>query len=206
MYLTTTGTSKAPHTRFRTLAVALIGLTCAFALFACGSGDSEEGGSPSPDYAKELAGSPPPLAALHRQENQVLEGGREAFEARLGELEGFPKVVNIWGSWCGPCRAEFPHFQEASANLGRKVAFLGIDSQDDTGSAEQFLADNPVPYPSYSDPDEELKRSLGVSTGIPATVFFNDAGEQTFTKLGPYTGTAELKADIQTYAVKGEGG
>ncbi len=198
--------SKSPHTPSRTLAVALIGLICAIALAACGSGDSGGGGSPPPDYAAKLAGSPPPLAALHKQENQVLEGGKDAFEARIGELEGFPKVVNVWGSWCGPCRAEFPHFQEVSANLGRKVAFLGIDSDDDTPSAEQFLSDNPVPYPSYSDPDKEIGNSLGATHGIPATVFFDDAGEQTFTKFGPYTDTAELEADIETYAIKGENG
>ncbi len=206
MYLTTTGTSKSPHTRFRTLAAALIGLTCAFALVACGSGESGYSGSPAPDYAKELAGAPPPLAALHEQGDEILDGGQSAFDARLESLKGFPTVVNVWGSWCGPCRAEFPHLQQASANLGKEVAFLGVDSDDDTASAEDFLADNQVPYPSYADQDKKIGRSIGVTAGIPATAFYNAAGEQTFTKFGPYTSQEELEADIRTYAINGDSG
>lgn len=183
------------------LAAALIGLACAFALVACGS---DESSSPAPDYAKKLAGSPAPLAALHKQGDQVLDGGQDAFDARLEELEGFPKVVNVWGSWCGPCRAEFPHFQEASANLGKRVAFLGVDSQDNTAAAEQFLSDHSVPYPSYADPDRSIASDLGLTGAIPATTFFDSGGEQTFTKFGPYDSTKELEADIQTYAVEGQ--
>jgi cytochrome c biogenesis protein CcmG/thiol:disulfide interchange protein DsbE len=201
-----TGMSKSPHTRFRTLAVAPIALICAFALVACGSGESDDSGSPPPNYAKKLAGSPPPLAALHRQGDQILGGGKDAFDARIDDLGGFPKVVNVWGSWCGPCRAEFPHFQEASANLGKKVAFLGVDSEDETDLAEDFLADHQVPYPSYSDQDKEIGRSIGVPAGIPATAFFNAEGERTFTKIGQYTSSEDLEADIQTYAIDGGNG
>lgn len=206
MYLTTTGTSRSPHTGFRIVLATLTGLVCASLLVACGSGESAGDGAPPPDYAKKLAGSPPPLAALHEQENQILEGGKEAFDARIADLEGFPKVVNVWGSWCGPCRAEFPHFQEASANLGKNVAFLGVDFNDDTDLAEDFLADNPVPYPSYADQDREIGRSVGVPSGIPATAFFNAGGERTYTKIGQYTSAEDLEADIQTYAIEGESG
>jgi len=198
--------SKSPHTRFRTVAAAIAGLVLAFALVACGSDKSGENTAPPPDYAKKLAGSPAPLAALHEQSDQILDGGKDAFDARLDELKGFPKVVNVWGSWCGPCRAEFPHFQQVSAKLGKKVAFLGVDSQDDTGSAEGFLADNSVPYPSYADQDQEIGRSIGVPGGIPATAFFNADGERTFTKIGEYTSDEDLEADIQTYAVEGQTG
>jgi len=201
-----TGASESPHTRFRTFAVAVFAAACVFTLVACGSGDSGGSEAPAPDYAKELAGAPAPLAALHKQGDQILEGGQDAFDARLEELKGFPKVVNVWGSWCGPCRAEFPHFQQASANLGKEVAFLGVDSDDDTASAEQFLADNSVPYPSFADHDKEIGNSLGATHGIPATAFFNAAGEQTFTKFGPYRSQEELEADIKTYAINGESG
>lgn len=203
MYSTTTGRTTPPDSRFRTLAVVLITLGCAFALVACGSANSDADGAPAPDYAKALAGSPAPLAALHKQGNQILEGGQDGFNARLEGLKGFPTVVNVWGSWCGPCRAEFPHFQQASANLGKKVAFLGVDSEDETDLAEDFLADNPVPYPSYADQDKQIGRSIGVSAGIPATSFFNAEGERTFTKIGQYTSQEELEADIQAYAIDG---
>ena len=71
-------------------------------------------------------------------------------------MKGYPVVVNQWASWCGPCRAEFPWFQNASAKYGKKVAFLGVDSQDSDDAAKTFLGEYPVPYPSYTDPDKEI--------------------------------------------------
>ncbi|MGK2956116.1 MAG: TlpA family protein disulfide reductase [Solirubrobacterales bacterium] len=195
--------SKSRHTPFRPLFAGVLAVLCGLLIVACGQGDSSETGSPPPDYAKKLAGSPPPLAALHKQGNEILEGGEPAFDSRLGELRGFPAVVNVWASWCGPCRAEFPHFQQAAANLGTEVAFLGVDSDDDTPSAETFLGENPVPYPSFSDPDQEIGNSLGATHGIPATAFFDSDGKQTFTKFGPYANQEDLEADIQTYAIDG---
>jgi cytochrome c biogenesis protein CcmG, thiol:disulfide interchange protein DsbE len=158
-------------------------------------------GSPGPDYDEKLAGSPAPLAALHDQANELLPGGQKAFEARLAELEGFPVVANVWASWCGPCREEFPHFQQVSADLGTEVAFMGIDSQDSSSAAATFLESNPVPYPSFSDPDEEITRSVGAGQGLPATAFFDASGERTHTKIGPYRDEEELEADVRRYAL-----
>ena len=124
----------------------------------------------------------------------------------LERYKGKPLVVNFWARWCGPCRAEFPHFQEASANLGKKIAFLGVDSDDDADAAKTFLESNPLSYPSYSDGDQSITDELEANFGLPATAFFNNKGERTYTKSGPYTSTADLEADIQTYAVEGKTG
>ena len=175
----------------------------AFALAGCGPSQGE-GGS-HPDYAKALAGAPAPLAALHRQGNELLPGGADAYEKRIAALRGYPVVVNVWASWCGPCRFEFPYFQRAAARLGKRVAFLGIDSEDSDDAAVTFLREEPVPYPSYADPDKEIGNSIGASLGLPDTAFYDRRGELVYLKQGPYDDEAELRADIERFALGGAG-
>ncbi|HET7418670.1 MAG TPA: TlpA disulfide reductase family protein [Solirubrobacterales bacterium] len=185
------------------LLLALCALSAAALLGSgCGSGGNEGEGSPPPDYAKALAGAPAPLAALYKQENELLGGGRDAFEARLAQLHGFPAVVNVWASWCVPCRQEFPVLQKLSARYGKRVAFLGLNSEDSNDAAATFLREEPVPYPSYTDPDKEIAGSLDV-VGYPDTAFYDKAGKLVYLKQGPYTDPSELEADVRRYAVKG---
>jgi thiol-disulfide isomerase/thioredoxin len=167
-----------------------------------GDSDSVYDGSPPPDYGA-LANSPPPLDALYAQGNDLLSGGTDAFDRQMEELRGFPAVVNVWASWCAPCRAEFPHFQDASAEIGTEVAFLGVNSQDSESAAATFLEASPLPYPSFSDPDKDITESLEAGRGLPATAFFNADGELTYTKLGPYEDEASLLADVDRYAIGG---
>ena len=169
----------------------------------CGSSQGGDYSGEHPDYAKALEGAPPPLAALHRQANDLLPGGTDAYEGRIAALHGYPVVVNVWASWCGPCRFEFPHFQQAAADYGKRIAFLGIDSADSDDAAATFLAEAPVPYPSYTDPDKEIGDSLGASLGLPDTAFYDRAGKLAYLKQGPYDDLAELRADIERYSLGG---
>lgn len=172
------------------------------AIGGCGSSQDENDGT-HPDYSKALAGAPAPLAALYRQGNKLLPGGVDAYEERIAALRGYPAVVNVWASWCGPCRLEFPHFQQAAASYGKRVAFLGIDKEDSSNAALTFLREEPVPYPSFEDPDEEIADSVGASLGLPDTAFYNREGELVYLKQGPYENYAELKADIELHALGG---
>lgn len=202
-----------PRRRTRALArpacsALLLAALVALGVPGCGSQGGDYGGG-HPDYARALAGSPPPLAALHRQANELLGGGKDAYEGRIAALRGYPAVVNVWASWCGPCRFEFPHFQQAAADYGKRVAFLAVDKQDSDDAAATFLEEAPVPYPSYTDPDEEIAESVGASLGLPDTAFYDRRGKLVYLKQGPYTDLAELRADIRRYALGGgdtEGG
>ena len=155
---------------------------------------------PQKEAAAALAGAPAPLAALHEQSSQLLDGGAEAFEKRLAALKGYPVVVNMWGSWCGPCRDEFPYFQSQAIEQGKKVAFLGVDGQDPEADAREFLAEYPVAYPSYKDPDLEIAAVIKAVGPFPATVFYDRKGQITHLQQGPYESDRDLAADISRYA------
>jgi cytochrome c biogenesis protein CcmG, thiol:disulfide interchange protein DsbE len=185
------------------LAAAAIVLPVATATGGCGSSQGGDYGGAHPDYATALAGSPAPLTALYRQAGQLLPGGKDAYEKRIAALRGYPAVVNVWASWCGPCRFEFPHFQQAAADYGKRVAFLGVDTQDSDDAASTFLEEAPVPYPSYTDPDKDIGEAIGASLGLPDTAFYDRHGTLVYLKQGPYDDEAELRADIRRYALPG---
>jgi thiol-disulfide isomerase/thioredoxin len=145
---------------------------------------------------RELAGSPPALDALHHDANRLLPG--KDLQARITALRGHPIVLNAWGSWCVPCRREFPLLQRVSAKAGKRVAFVGLDVQDPAGDAAKFLRANPVTYPSYQDIDKRLFLGYGL-IGTPSTIFYDARGRKTFLHSGPYTKDAQLLADIRRY-------
>ena len=149
-----------------------------------------------------LAGSPPVLAALHAQGNQLLSGGPRAFQARLKALRGHPVVVNEWASWCEPCQSEFPVFQRVAVHYGRRVAFIGVDSKDINAAADAFLRRFPVSYPSYVDPSQRIGSVLQAAGVIPQTVYIDARGKQVFDHAGPYETTGSLETDIRRYALQ----
>jgi cytochrome c biogenesis protein CcmG, thiol:disulfide interchange protein DsbE len=179
-------------------AVLVVGLSQA-------GGGSDDGATPPratfdlEAAQRELEGAPAPLAALHDQSSELLEGGVPAFKARLRELHGNPVVINKWASWCGPCRAEFPVFQRVATDLGKEVAFLGSNSGDSTQPARDFLAEYPIPFPSYLDPDEKIARAIKAPANYPITVFVDEKGKTAFIHQGPYETEQDLTADIERY-------
>jgi len=183
--------------------------TClaALALAACGSEDStagDTGAADAPDYERALAKAPPELAALYEDGSALIEGGEEAYDSTLESVRGFPVVVNEWGSWCNPCREEFPHFQEQAAEHLDEIAFLGVDTQDNPDAYETFLEEHPIPYPSVANPDGELSAWTDTAlVGQPNTLFYDRDGELVYEHRGPYTDEDDLAADIDKYALSG---
>ena len=190
------------HRRLAPLLALSALLIAAPVVAGCGSSSGEETAGTHPDYAKALRGAPAPLAALHQQEGELLPGGTAAFEKRIRELRGYPVVANVWASWCGPCQFEFPVLQKLSARYGKRIAFVGVNSEDDEAAAKTFLRDEPVPYPSYTDKDKAIARSLGASVGLPDTAFFDKRGKLVYLKQGPYAHDSELEQDIQRFALE----
>jgi cytochrome c biogenesis protein CcmG/thiol:disulfide interchange protein DsbE len=148
---------------------------------------------------RELAGAPAPLASLHKQSAELLPGGPKAFRARLKSLEGYPVVVNKWASWCVPCRAEFPLFQAQAVEQGKRVAFVGVNAGDSTDPARRFLRDEPLPYPSYLDHDEDIAKTIRAPANYPITVFFDRRGKLAYVHQGAYRHQSDLAADMRRY-------
>src|SRR3954451_7132997 len=177
------------------VAVLVIGLTQA--------GEKDGSAAKAPpfdlDAAKaKLQGAPAPLASLYGQASAILPGGKDAFERRVAGLD-HPAVVNKWASWCRPCRAEFPIFQQVATQRGKQIAFLGINGADKDPAAKKFLTARPLPYPSYVDPHEEIAQERKVAKYFPMTLFIDAHGKTVHTHAGEYTSAADLNADIDRY-------
>jgi len=140
------------------------------------------GGGPTPTGSLNLGSSP---AATNATTAPLLPTGRfdlpamtpEQFRELLGQLKGTPVVVNFWASWCGPCRDEAPGLSAVSRQYGDTVQFLGVDLKDSRSNAQITIRDFAYPYPSVSDPHQEIQRSFGFF-GQPVTVFFDRNGNR----------------------------
>lgn len=162
-----------------------------------GPGDAPDRNVPSRAASDDaLAGAPKPLADVHDLANALLPIAE--FDARVQALRGHPIVVNIWGSWCTPCREEFPIFQRVAVKMGKTVAFLGVGRQDSEEAAGGFLADNPLTYPTYMDFDGRKSSGLG-AVATPSTIFYTPDGEREFIHQGVYETDADLIRDIERY-------
>jgi cytochrome c biogenesis protein CcmG, thiol:disulfide interchange protein DsbE len=137
------------------------------------SGGDDAGAPPaassSPAIVLDAAGDvlPDTVAALPPADGA-------AFRRLLEDLHGTPVVVNLWASWCEPCEREMPMLSSA-ARRHRSVQFVGVDSLDARASAESFIDDYDVPFPSLFDPDGSIRTELG-SLGLPVTVFYDAEG------------------------------
>jgi thiol-disulfide isomerase/thioredoxin len=187
--------------------LAVLPVAAAVVLAACGGGadgggDVNAQGDPAPAQPAPR-GIPGPLAENRAQANQLIDGATEALEAKLGELRGHPVVVNQWGSWCPPCRAEFPFFAASAEAHAGDVAFVGIDIQDDRDAAENFLREFPVPYPSIYDRDADAVASLGWTQASPTTWFIDEQGEIVHQRPGAYANREQLEADVRRFLLSG---
>ena len=95
-------------------------------------------------------------------------------------------VVNLWATWCGPCVAEMPVFDEVADARAADATVLGVNVGDTAAEATAFAADLGVDYDMFTDPDGRLQTALGVNS-LPATVFIAPSGEVLEVHQGAYT-------------------
>ncbi len=126
-----------------------------------------------------------------------------SLEEGLEAVRGRPAVVNVWASWCPPCREEMPLLATAERRFGSRIAFLGADLEDNAESARGFLHRVGVDYPSYPADTSEVTGLLGPAQGTPLTFYLDGAGEVVDEHVGAYRSAAELDADLLRHSSPG---
>jgi thiol-disulfide isomerase/thioredoxin len=181
-----------------TSALALAG--CAGGAIASNSpasnGQSFVSGSPGTTLYKAGAGPRAPAVA-----GPVVGGG----QLSLASYRGHVVVLNFWGSWCTPCRAEAPRLAALAHHFGPAgVRFLGIDIRDSPASAQAFTSDFRISYPSLNDPGDTIAldfRDTVPPAGIPTTLVISRSGRIAARVIGPVTYPG-LKSLIQRVAAQ----
>ena len=144
----------------RVLNLALVALS-ALSVGACGGSDGAD-------------------ARLPDVEVETLRGG-QAF--RLDDLAG-PAVVNLWATWCAPCKRELPEFEAVHRSLAGEVTFVGVNIGDDGDEAADYLDDLGITYDQYLDVDSELTAALKTAT-LPVTLIIDGDERVALRHIGP---------------------
>ncbi|MFI7010451.1 TlpA family protein disulfide reductase [Streptomyces sp. NPDC050145] len=171
-----------PATKRRTAVLATGAAVAALLLTACGPGGTSGGGD-STNFVSSTGGIST-VAKSDRGTAPVLSGkDLEGKPLSTADHEGKVLVINVWGSWCPPCRAEAKYFAKVAKESDPKdVQFLGIDTRDpQTDQAIAFEKDYGIPYPSFYDPSGKLLLKFKKGTlnpqGIPNTLVIDRDGK-----------------------------
>ena len=124
--------------------------------------------------ANELSGVAPGFDLVDRDGNRVA----------LADLQGEVVMVNFWATWCGPCREEMPHLEalyQRYSDLG--FTLLGVNVEEDSSGADEFLAETPVSFPILFDPENAVSKLYNV-VAMPSTVLIDRSGNMRFIHHG----------------------
>lgn len=89
---------------------------------------------------------------------------------RLSQIRGTPFIVNVWASWCGPCRAEMASLDRLARLAPSKLKVIGVTTDDDLNLAREFVVRAGIGFPCYHDADQSLRRTVFGAIAIPLTL------------------------------------
>lgn len=137
---------------------------------------------PAPQVEFQAQGSAAPTPAG----GELTTLSESQFEGVLVGLRGQPVIVNIWASWCSPCRTETPLLERTWTSHRSSLTILGVASKDTPGSAVGFMHEFDVTYPNVFDASGDIRRELGLR-GFPTTYVFDASGQLRTTIVGGLT-------------------
>lgn len=159
-----------------------LGLLAAAA--ACGDGAERE------DAEATLSPEAPPFAAV------TLEGD----SVRLADLRGAPVLLNVWATWCAPCREEIPELQtlhEAFGPRGLRVIGVTVDSRSAAADVRKFMDEYGMTYEVWWDPDQSSVSAFE-AMGVPLTVLIGPDGRIRWRHMGAVPpGDPELREAVE---------
>ena len=121
----------------------------------------------------------------------------ESSVVNVANIKG-PTLVNVWGSWCGPCKDEMPIFVDFYAKHQDSVGLLGISVEEaDIQDARDFVKEYGITWPNLNDADGSTRATLGM--GVPITLFIDEKGEIVHRKIGVVTTIEELEVEARKY-------
>lgn len=156
----------------------LLAVLALVVLAGCTSDPTPDHATPPTGPAFVLPGCPPQAqqstspSALPDLSLPCLGG---SFEVPLRRLTGAPTVLNLWASWCAPCKEELPAFSRLSTAARGKLRVVGVASRDVPGRSVEYAGQSGLTFPSLQDENGDLLRSLR-RTGLPATVLLTADG------------------------------
>jgi cytochrome c biogenesis protein CcmG, thiol:disulfide interchange protein DsbE len=170
-----------------------------FTVTGCaGAADPAASSSPSPvplEACPTRTGTP--IAGVPATTLPCLTGTGGA--VHVSQVRRRPTVINLWASWCPPCRHELPLLQRAHAATGGRVQFLGVDVRDSRTTATEFLAAQGVSYAQVYDDQGVFPRALGFA-GVPDTLVVDARGRVVLRRAGEVT-AAQLSAALSSAGV-----
>lgn len=188
---------------------SVVGLVMALvAVAGCGDVAGRPGTGPAPRTVPPVADTAPcprgadtPIRGVEALDLNCLSGPGTV---RVSAVHGRVEVINVWASWCAPCRQEIPRLEAADRRAAPGVLFLGVDVKDSAAHARAFLAGRHVGYPQVSDPTGRFARALHLF-GVPSTVVVDHAGRIRWRHDGEL-GAAEVRAMLARVRAARRGG
>ena len=138
---------------------------------------------------KLKSGQTPPL--------ECLGGGAPiAADAIMG-----PALINVWGTWCAPCKKELPHLAHFLQKGDGSVQVIGIAVEEKSQAAvKKFIKSNGMTWPVLYDKSGSTRATFGM--GVPVTWFIHETGEVVHKKYGPFNSTEEIQLAVAKYLGK----